>query len=61
MKRGTADGALAPPSLERVSGAGRAAQRGAEIVLFRSELDSAGARYAPLERIALGGQSPPSP
>ena len=60
MTRGPADGALAARSLDRSSVAGRAVQRVAEIVLFRSELDPGGARDAPLERIALGGESPPS-
>ena len=60
MTRGPADGALAVRSLDGSSVAGRAVQRVAEIVLFRSELDPEGARDAPLERIALGGESPPS-
>ena len=54
-------GALATGSLESGPAAGRALQRVGEVVLFRSELHPSGARYTPLERIALGGQSPPSP
>jgi len=52
-------GSLRARDIETGTAAGEASQSVEEIVLFQSELRSSGARYTPLERIALGENDHP--
>jgi 2'-5' RNA ligase len=52
-------GSLRAREVAELSAAGAAVQTVRDLVLFRSELHPSGARYTPLERIALGGNDHP--